>query len=82
MVDLMHCLTNLSFFDIPLLYYYTSINLSIICCRFSGDMYLSFGISDTLLASLFCNSLENNSVERNPEDFFEALVIYQQFHYQ
>ena len=32
---------------------------------FSGDTYLSFGISILLLASLFCNSLEV---------FFETLI--------
>ena len=69
MVDLMHCLTNLLFFDIPLLY--TTRNLSIICCLFSGDMYLSFGTSISLLASLLCECFE---------DFFgcnfvETLVI-------
>ena len=40
MVDLSYCLTNLSSFDIPLLYYYTSPNTKIYCL-FSGDMYLS-----------------------------------------
>ena len=65
MVNLMHCLTNSLFFDIPLLYYYTSLNSSIICCLFSGDMYLSFGASDSSLASLFCVFL----------DFLETLVI-------
>ena len=68
MVDLMHCLKNSLFFDIPLLYYYTSRNLSIICYLFSGDMYLSFGASDSSLASLFC--------DRNfAEAFFEILVM-------
>ena len=66
MVDLMHCLTNSLFFDIPLLYYYTSLNSSIICCLFSGDMHLSFGASDSSLASLFCELVE---------DFFETRVI-------
>ena len=57
--------TNLLFFDIPLLYYYTNLNSSIIYCLFSGDIYLSFGIS--ILFSFFnCNSLG---------DFFETLVI-------
>ena len=66
MVNLMHCLTNLLFFNIPLLYHYTSLNSSIICCLFPGDMYLSFGASDSSLASLFC--------ERNfTEDFLETL---------
>ena len=45
MVDLLYCLLNLLFFNIPLLYYYTNINSSVICCLFSGDIYLSFGIS-------------------------------------
>ena len=45
------CLTNLLFFDVPLLYYYINLNSSIICCLFSGDIYLSFGIS--LLGSVF-----------------------------
>ena len=40
----MYCLENLLFFDIPLLYY-TNLNSSIICFLFSGDIYLSFGIS-------------------------------------
>ena len=40
----MYCLTNLLFFDIPLLYY-VNLNSSIICCLFSGDIYLSFGFS-------------------------------------
>ena len=71
MADLVHCLSNLLFFDIPLLYCYTNLNSSIICCFFSGDIYLSFGVSDSLLASLFCNFFECNSVQ----DFFEALVI-------
>ena len=65
MVDLMHCLKNLLFFGMPLLYYYTNLNSSIICCLFSGDMYLSFGASDSSLASLFCGFL----------DFLETLVI-------
>ena len=60
MIDLMYCLTNLLFFDMPLLYYYSSVNLSIICCLFSGDICLSFGIS-ALLSSIFkCNSFECN----------------------
>ena len=59
MVDLMYCLTNLLFFDIPLSYYYyyyyyyycTNLNSSIISCIFSGDIYLSFGISSSLLTT-------------------------------
>ena len=62
----MHCLTNLLFSDVPLLYYYISLNSSITCRLFSGDMYLSFGVSDSSLVSLFCERVE---------DFFETLVI-------
>ena len=67
MVDLMHCLTNLLFFGIPLLYY-TNLNSSIICCLSSGDMYLFLRVvlSKSISVSLFCNSLA---------DFFEMLVI-------
>ena len=42
MDDLMCCLTDLLFFDISLLYCYTNLNSSIICCLFPQDMYLSF----------------------------------------
>ena len=45
MVNLMHCLTNLLFFDITLSYYYMDLNSSIICCVSSGDICLSSGIS-------------------------------------
>ena len=69
----MYCLANLLFFDIPLLYYYTNLNSSIICCLFSGDMYLSFGISDSSLASSFC---ERSSTECSfLEEFLEIFVI-------
>ena len=61
MADLLLCLVNLLFFDALLLYYYTNLNSSIICCLSPGDIYLSFGIS--LLASfkLFfvCNFFED-----------------------
>ena len=40
MVDLTHCLTNLLFCDVPLLYYYTNLNSSKMCCLFSGDIYI------------------------------------------
>ena len=67
MVDLIRYLTNLLFFDIPLLYCYTKLNSSIICC---GDMYLffgkSFGLALPTSISSFCNSLGY---------FFETLVI-------
>ena len=48
----MYCLTSLLFFDIPLLYC-VNLNLSIICCLFSGDIYLSFSIS---LLAYFCEA--------------------------
>ena len=73
MVYLMHwaqlrCLTNLVFFDIPLLYCYTNLNSSIICCLCSGDMYLFLGAA--LSTSTSDSSFGNSSV-----DFFETLVI-------
>ena len=49
MVDLMYCLTNLLFCNIPLSYY-VNLNSSIICCLSSRDIYFYFGIS--LLASM------------------------------
>ena len=43
-------------FDIPLIYYHTSLNSSIICCLFSGDIYFSLFESSSLLTDykLFC----------------------------
>ena len=71
----MYCLTNLLFFDIPWLYYYTNLNSSIICCLFSGDTHLSFGVS-ILFSSVFgCNSFEFNSFECNSFGDFEIFVI-------
>ena len=67
MVDLMHCLTNLLLFDIRLLYYDTNLNLPIIRCLFSGDIYLSFGICVSWLALLFW--------EYNSFGDFKILVI-------
>ena len=64
----MYCLANLLFFDIPLLYYNTDLNSSIVCCRFSDDIYLSFGISISSLSLSFC---ECNSLE----GFLEIFVI-------
>ena len=66
MADLVYCLTNLLFFDIPLLYCYTNLNSSITCCLFSEDMYLSFGISISSLGVFFCSSLEY---------FFQIFII-------
>ena len=62
---MVHCISNLLFFDIPLSYYYTNLNSSIICL-FWGDMYLSFDTSVSLLELSFCNFLG---------DFFKTLVI-------
>ena len=36
-----------------LIIFYTKLNSSIICCLFSGDIYLSFGISLLALSRLF-----------------------------
>ena len=60
----MHHLTNLLFFDIPLLYYYINLNSSIFFCLSCGDIYLSFGIS--LLSAFECGSLAG---------FFKIIVI-------
>ena len=61
MIDLTYCLTNLLFFYIPLSYY-TNLNSSIICCIFSGEIYLSFRTSFYFVLSVF-------------ELFFAAFVI-------
>ena len=61
---MMHHLTYLLFFGIPLLYYYINLNSSMIFCLSCGDIYLSFGIS--LLAAFECGSLAG---------FSEILVI-------
>ena len=74
----MHCLTNLLFFGIPLLYCYTNFNSSIICCLSSGDKYLFFGTSFRLALpasfeiylSASVSSFRNFFV-----DFFETLVV-------
>ena len=66
MVNLMYCLTIFLYFDVPLLYYYINHISLIIIYLFSGDIYLSFGISISnlvffVLAStvsgLFCGKL-------------------------
>ena len=55
MVVLVYYLTNLLFFDIPLLnYYYINLSISKMCCTFSRDRYLFFGIFVAILwAMLF-----------------------------
>ena len=61
MVDLMHCLKNLLFFDIPLLYCYIHLRSSIIFCLSSGDTYLSLRISLSysfvIVSGLFCGQV-------------------------
>ena len=58
MVDVMHCLTNLLFFDIPLLYYHINLRSSITFCLSCGDIYLSLDISLScsfvIVSELFC----------------------------
>ena len=67
MVDLVHCLTNLLYLDIPLLYYYINLRSSILFCLSFGDIYLSLGISLSCsfvtISELFCCEV------------FEAFVI-------
>ena len=67
MVDLACCLTNLLFFNISLLYCYINLNLTIIFCLSSGDLYLFSGTSILLIASSF--------LERSSAEDFETLVI-------
>ena len=69
MVDLILCLTNLLFFGIPLLYYYTNLNSSTTCCLSSGDVYLFLGVALSTPTSVL--SLGNSLA-----DFFETLVIF------
>ena len=68
MVDLVHCLTRLLFFDIPLLNYYINPVSSIIFCLFSGEIYLSLGISvsHSTVSEVFCREFIHT---------FEILVI-------
>ena len=53
-----YCLTNLLFFDIPLLYFYINPRSTIIFCLSSGDIYLSLDISllcsFVTVSELFC----------------------------
>ena len=67
MIDLVYCLTNLLFFDIPLLYYYINLRSSIIFCLSSGDIYLSLGIS---LSCSFVTVFGSFCVE-----FFQTIII-------
>ena len=56
MVDLVYYLTNVLFFDIPLLYYYINLRSSITFCLSSGDIYLFLDIS---LSCLFVTVSES-----------------------
>ena len=59
MVNLVYYLKNLLVFSIPLLHHYINLRLSIPFCLFSGDAYLSLGIS--LSKSIFSFSLSTVS---------------------
>ena len=70
MVDLVYCLTHLSIFNIPSLYYYINLR-SLIFCLFSVDIYLSFGIFLSkpiffvllsTVSELFCGEILDNFV--------------------
>ena len=67
MADLVYCLTNLLFLDVPLLSYYINLESSIFFCLSSGDIYLSLGI--TLSCSfvnvselLYCEFFETHAI--------------------
>ena len=72
MVDLVCYLVNLSFFDIPLLYFYINLISLIIFCLFSGDTYLSLGIS--LIIPIFSSSFVT-VFELLCSEFLETFVI-------
>ena len=57
MVDLVHYLTSLLIFDIALLNYYIYLRPLIICCLFSGDVYISLGSSFVTVSELFCGEV-------------------------
>ena len=61
MAHLVYYLTNLWFFDIPLLCLYINLRSSIFFCLSSGDVYLSIGISLScsfvIVSELFCSEL-------------------------
>ena len=79
MVDLIYCVANVLFFDISLLYYYTNLNSSMICCLFSGDMYLSFCFSLLALSKLFLNVISStiflNAFQLKHLLFFAAIFL-------
>ena len=73
MADLVDCLSNLIVFDIPLLYYYTNLNLPTNCCLFSRDIYLSFDIQ------VHCKLYSFVILQKI---FLKHLLFYQLFYYQ
>ena len=80
MVVLVYYLTNLLFFDIPLLnYYYINLSISKMCCTFSRDKYLSFGVFVAILwAMLFPVKLTDSTLfwiaafNSSKDGFFEG----------
>ena len=59
MVDLVCCLTDFLFFDITSSFHYINLRSSTIFCLFSGDTYLSLGISVSFstFAELICGEV-------------------------
>ena len=53
------------------MYYCTNLNSSIICCLFSGDIYLFIGTSISSLPVFECNYFECNS----PGDFETPVIL-------
>ena len=68
MIDSLHHLIGLLFFDIPSLHYvvllyepFFNLTLSIIFCLSSGDIYFSLSIS-SFVSKLFCSEVFENLV--------------------
>ena len=61
MVDLVYCLTNLLFFNIPISCYYVNLRSSMIFSSSSGDIYLPLDISLSFsiltFSKLFCGKV-------------------------
>ena len=81
-----YCLTNLSFFDTVLVYYYTNLNLSIICCLFFCRYISLFWYLYFIL--MFLNAIPlKHFVNEIPLDeillrILKYLRFYQLFYYQ
>ena len=69
----MYFLTHLLFANIPLLLYYVNLNSSIICCLFSGDVYIFLWVF--LIHPNFVNVIPLKIVLKH-------LLFYWQFYYQ